>query len=94
VGAVLGGKALPFSWHVFFWEDGTDRASGDASAAVNALVWVNIELVIAFVDALDGANFDAGAVFGSDTGLGNHMSHYLFLLGKRQKALVWIRCIR
>lgn len=79
--AVLGGKARPFARNVFFWEDRADWASGDASAAVNALVGVNVELVVAFVDALDGANFDTGAVFGSDTRLGDYVSHGCFLLG-------------
>jgi hypothetical protein len=88
VGAVFGDEALLVGWHVFFWKDGADGAGGDACAAVNALVWVNVELVVAFVDALDGANFDASAVFGSDTGLGNHVSHYLVLLGKRFWTLI------
>jgi hypothetical protein len=81
VNAVLSSEALPFAWQVFFWEDCADGASWDASAAVNALVWVNVELVVAFVDTFNWANFDAGAVFGSDAGLGNNMSHFCFLLG-------------
>jgi hypothetical protein len=81
VAAVLGDKAGLVAWHIFFGEDGADGAGWNTCATVNALVRVNVELVVAFVDALDGANLDAGAVFGSDAGLGNHMSHLLFLLG-------------
>jgi hypothetical protein len=83
--AVFSDKALLVGGNIFFWEDGADRASRNASATVNALVWVDVELVVAFIDALDGANFDAGAIFGSNAGLGNHMSHFCILLGKRLK---------
>jgi hypothetical protein len=62
-------------WGVLFWVDGADWASWDASAAINALVWVNEELIVTFVDALDWANFDAGAVFCSDAGLSDDVSH-------------------
>ncbi len=85
VGTVLGSKALPFAGQVFFWENRADWASWDTSAAVNALVWVNVELVVAFVDTLDWANFDAGTVFCSDAGLGNNMSHFCFLLGMKER---------
>jgi hypothetical protein len=74
--AVLGGKARPFAWQVLFWENSTDRASWDASATINALVRVNVELVVAFVNTFNWANFDAGTVFGSDAGLCNDMSHF------------------
>ena len=79
---VLGDKAGLVGWHVFFWEDCADWASWDASAAVYALVWVDVELVVTFVDTLDWANFDAGTVFGSDAGLGNNVSHVFSSLGK------------
>jgi hypothetical protein len=66
---------LLIGWGVFFWVDCADGASWDASAAINALVWMNEELIVTFVDALDWANFDAGAVFCSDAGLSDDVSH-------------------
>jgi hypothetical protein len=75
VSAVFGNKALLIGWGVLFGVDRADRASWDASAAINALVGVNEELIVTFVDALDWANLDAGAVFGSDAGLSDDVSH-------------------
>ena len=75
VRAVLGDEADLVDGHVFLWEDRADGAGGDACAAVNALVWMNVELIVAFVNAFDWANFDAGAVFGSDARLGNNVCH-------------------
>jgi hypothetical protein len=87
VGTVLSGEALPFARQVFFWEDCADRASWDASTTVNALVWVNVELVVAFVDTFNWTNFDAGTVFSSDAGLSDDMSHFCFLLGDERVLL-------
>ena len=78
--AVLGDEADLIGGHVFLWEDRADGAGGDARAAVDALVWVDVELIVAFVDAFDWANFDAGAVLGSDAGLGNDVCHVDLLL--------------
>ena len=78
--AVLGDEADQVGGHVFLWEDRADGAGGDACAAVNALVWVDVELIVAFVDAFDWANLDAGAVFGSDAGLGDNECHVNLLL--------------
>jgi hypothetical protein len=75
VRAVLGDERNLISGHVFLWEDGADGASGNASAAVNAFFWVNVELVVTLVDAFDGANFDAGGILRADTGLTNDVSH-------------------
>ena len=77
VSAVFSNKAGLIAWGVLFWVDRADGAGWDASAAVNALVWVNEELIVTFVDALDGANLDAGAVFGSDAGLSDNVSHFV-----------------
>jgi hypothetical protein len=75
VSAVFGDKAGLVGWGVFFWVDRADWASWDASAAINALVWVNEELIVTFIDALDWANLNAGAVFCSDAGLSDNVSH-------------------
>jgi hypothetical protein len=81
VRAVLGDEARLVGGHVFLGEDRADRAGWDARAAVNALVGVNVELVVTFVDALHGANFDAGAVLRADAGLGNNVCHGGLLVG-------------
>jgi hypothetical protein len=86
VNAVLGDERRLIAGHVFLWEDCADRAGWDASAAVDALVRVNVELVVAFVDALDGANFDAGGIFGADAGLSNDVCHVGSSLGKPSRS--------
>ena len=78
--AVFSDEANLIGGHVFLGEDRADWASWDASAAIDALVWVDVELIVAFVDAFDWANLDAGAVFGSDAGLGNNVCHVDLLL--------------
>ena len=80
--AVLGDERRLIARHVFFWVDGTDRAGWDASAAIDALVRVNVELVVTLVNAFDGANFDAGGIFGSDAGLSDDVCHVGSSLGK------------
>jgi hypothetical protein len=83
VRAVLSDEAGLVGGHVFLWEDRADGASWDACAAINALVGVNVELVVTFVDAFHGANFDASAVLRADAGLGNDVCHDDLLLGAR-----------
>jgi hypothetical protein len=64
-------------------ENRRDRANGHAGAAVDALVGIDVELlrclelrlVFSRVNAIDGANIDASAVFCSDARLGNYVSH-------------------
>ena len=87
VGAVLGNKGGLVARDILFWEDRADWASWDTSTTINTLVRVNIELVVAFVNTFDWANFDAGAVFCSDAGLSNDMSHFCFLLGDERAHL-------
>ena len=84
--AVLGHERHLIARHVFLWKNGADRAGRDARAAVDALVRVNVELIVALVNALDWANFDAGGIFGADAGLRDDVCHvdHLFL------KLVWV----
>jgi hypothetical protein len=80
--AVLGNECRLIGRNVLFWEDRADRTGWDASATVDALVRVNVKLVVAFVNAFDGANFDAGRIFGADAGLSNDVGHVGSSLGK------------
>jgi hypothetical protein len=68
-------KVLPLLRHTIRWENRFGWADVVTRTAINALVWVYKKLVIALVDALDWANLDTSAVFGSDTGLGNHRNN-------------------
>src|SRR5688572_31528820 len=69
-------EALPLIGRLVFREDRLDRAHGLAGAAVDALVGVDEELVLAFVDAIDRAYLDAGLVLDVDARLGDHMRHW------------------
>lgn len=68
-------------------ENGGYGANGDASAAVDALIGIDVKLlrglelglVFSRVNAIHGANVDARAVFCSDARLGNYVSHSEFL---------------
>ena len=60
-----------------------DRAGLDAGVAVDALLGIDVEhldlvvvgLVRRRMDAVDGADFDAGVVLGADAGFSDHVSH-------------------
>jgi hypothetical protein len=68
---------LPLLRNVRIGEDRFDRAGGNACAAIDANLGINVELRIAFVsvDTVDRANVDARFVFGSDARFGNDIRH-------------------
>ena len=58
---------------------GLDRfgwAFGLADAAIDALVGIDDEHVLAFIEAVHGAHFDAVHVFAFDTGFGDDKGHF------------------
>src|SRR5512146_1810855 len=70
--------AGPLTRELVLREDRVDRALGLAGAAVDALVGVDVELAIDalfVVDAVDGADRDAGEVQDVDAGLRDHVGH-------------------
>ena len=74
--AALGGVGRG---HFIFREDGVERAFGDARAAIDAGVGIDVEHGetigrVAGNDAFDGANFDASAV--TNTQAGNNVGHF------------------
>src|SRR5664280_2788933 len=85
---VVGGEVGPLSGDVVLVEDGLDRADRLASAAVDALVRLDVERSLPFVDAVDRALFDAGSVQHVDARLGDDVGHPL-LLSIRSR---WIMC--
>src|SRR3954462_14799313 len=61
--------------HVLFGEDRGHRALRLAGAAIDALVGVDEELLVAFVDAVDGTDVDARLVLDADAGFGDDVGH-------------------
>lgn len=57
------------------YKDGGDGAFCFAESAVDALIWMNVDHVITFVDAVDRADLHAGLVLDSDAGFRNNVGH-------------------
>jgi hypothetical protein len=63
-----------------------NRAFIDTKSAIDAGVWVNVELacltkvafVLAWVDAIHWADFDTGGVLRSDAGFSDNVCHMFF----------------
>ena len=72
---VLLDEVLPVGRNIRIHKDRVDRALWFAQTTVDALVWVDIDHVIAFVDAVDWANSHTGLVFDADARLGNNVWH-------------------
>src|SRR5664280_268596 len=85
---VVGGEVGPLPGDVVLVEDGLDRADRLAGSAVDALVRLDVERSLPFVDAVDRALFDAGPVQHVDARLGDDVGHPL-LLSVRSR---WTMC--
>src|SRR5258708_1621473 len=72
---VLNSELGPLLRYVVFVEDRLDRGERLAGAAVDALVGVDVENPLAFVDAVDRAFLDAALVLDLDARLGDHVRH-------------------
>src|SRR5690349_13006439 len=72
---VLLGERGPLLGDAVVREDRLDRAGRLAGLAVDALVGVDVELILPLVDAVDGADLDAGLVLHPDAGFGDHERH-------------------
>ena len=68
-------ERLPLVGHRVLGEDRLDRALGLAGAAVDALLGIDHEHAVGLVDAVDGADVDAGLVLHIDAGLGDDVCH-------------------
>jgi hypothetical protein len=71
--------ALPLIGNVVFMEDCFDGAFGNARFAIDTLFGMDVEHLVALVEALHGANDNAIGVFASRARLGNDVSHVLDL---------------
>ncbi|MFM1868147.1 MAG: hypothetical protein RL591_1555 [Planctomycetota bacterium] len=73
----------PLGGHIVLREDRLHGAFVDAETAIDAGVRVDVQLLLNPVlplllgrmDAVDGANLDAGGVLGSDAGFGDDVCH-------------------
>src|SRR5581483_359191 len=90
VGVVDLHERLPLLRERVLGEDRLDRALRLARTAVDALLRVDHEDPVELVDAVDGADIDAGAVFDVDAGLGDDVGHG-GLLYRRQQLLDYLR---
>ena len=66
---------LPLTWNIIFVINRLDWAYGFAGTAVNALIRLDVEHPVTFVDAIDWTFLNARFVLHIDTWLGNHISH-------------------
>lgn len=74
---------VPLSRHVVLWKDRLHRTLVYAQTAIDTGIGVDVELdcgtmVARFfcrMDAVDGANFDAGGVLGSDARFSDDVCH-------------------
>src|SRR5262245_56048715 len=72
---VLRRVVLPLLGHIVFREDRLDRALGHAGAAIDALVRVDVENVIALVEAVHRADVHAGVILRPEARLADHERH-------------------
>src|SRR5690606_36503877 len=72
---VLGDIGDQVLRHVLFRIDGAQRALGLARPAVDALVGVDVELVVALIYAVHRADVDTGAILDANAGLGDDVRH-------------------
>lgn len=66
---------FPFLRQVVLVENRLNGAFRNASFAVNAFIGMNVENLIALVEAFDGANNNTVGVFATKARLSNHVSH-------------------
>src|SRR5439155_1030679 len=84
VGVVDLDERLPLGGQRVLREDRLDRALRLAGAAVDALLRVHHENPARLVDAVDGANVDAGAIFDVDAWLGDDVRHGRLLYRRKE----------
>jgi uncharacterized membrane protein YGL010W len=66
---------LPLRWDIIFVIDRFHRTDWLTGTTIHALIGLDIEHAIAFIDAIHWALFDAGLIFHIDTWLGNYIGH-------------------
>ena len=73
---ILFDVTLPVRRNIGVDKDRRDGTLGFTEAAINALVWVDVHHVIAFVNAVHRADVHAGLILDSDAGFRDNVGHY------------------
>jgi hypothetical protein len=68
-------KFFPLTWDIIFVIDRFNWADRLAGSTIDALIGLDVEHAITFVDAIDWALFNAGFILHIDTWLGNYICH-------------------
>lgn len=76
-GGVFAVELHPFKQVLGFRQNGFRRAFRLADATVDAFIRIDDEHILALVETVHRADFDAVGVFAFDTGFGNDKSHDL-----------------
>jgi hypothetical protein len=69
------GEGSPFFWHIVFMEDSFHGTFWHTGLTIDAFFGMNVQNLIAFIEALYGAYYDAIGVFAAETGFANYVSH-------------------
>lgn len=67
--------ALPLFGKIVFVENGFDRALWYTGFTVDAFFWMDVDHLVAFVEAFDRADDHAIGVLATRAGFGNDVSH-------------------
>ena len=73
--AILFNVVRPFLRHVGIRKNRSYRAFRLARTTINALIRMDVVLILPFVYAVNGTDLDAARVFRPDTRLGNYVWH-------------------
>src|SRR5262245_11105600 len=84
-------EVLPLIGRLVLSEDRLDRAHRLASAAVDALVRMDVEHRVAFVDAVHRTHLDAGLVLHVDARLGDDVRHQVLPLASATRGVEFPR---
>ena len=68
-------KFFPLTWNIIFVIDCLHWADRLAGSTIDALIRLDVEHPVTFVDAIDWTFLNARLVLHIDTWLGNHISH-------------------
>jgi len=66
---------FPFAGNVILIVNSLNWADRLAGTTIHALIRLDVEHSVTFIDAIHWALFDAGLIFHIDTWLGNHICH-------------------
>ena len=68
-------KIFPFFWNVIFVINRFNRADRFSCAAIHALIWLDVQHSIAFINTIDWTLFDTRFIFNIDTRFRDYVGH-------------------